>query len=95
MSNQSNKKMWYLWEERWSGKKRLYQLRYGISNGMNYLFPVFLGAETFWIMTIVFLVIAIVTGYRNGGKEWEAKEHYLEQFHNIDANHSLPMPSSS
>ncbi|MGI8316264.1 hypothetical protein [Halobacillus mangrovi] len=46
-------------------------------------------------MTIVFLVIAIVTGYRNGGKEWEAKEHYLEQYHNLNNIPSLPLASSS
>ncbi|KHE71941.1 hypothetical protein [Halobacillus sp. BBL2006] len=89
MSKKSNEELWYIWEERWSGRKKLYQVRNAFSNGMGYLIPAFLSADIMWSMTIIFLIVAIISGYRNGGKKWEAKEHYLKDFKELTTNKPL------
>ncbi|WP_281975802.1 hypothetical protein [Halobacillus litoralis] len=80
MSRKTNKELWKLWEERWSEHKRLFQLRSSFGESLQVFLPAILMADYSGVMSIIFGVIALVTGFRSGDKKWRAKQHYYEEF---------------
>ncbi|MBX0356094.1 hypothetical protein [Halobacillus sp. Nhm2S1] len=80
MSRKTNQELWRIWDERWRDRRTLFQLRSSVTNSLDILLPAILGANASWIMGAIFLVIGLVTGFRDGKKKWEAKEYYYEEY---------------
>ncbi|SFK03461.1 hypothetical protein SAMN04487936_106235 [Halobacillus dabanensis] len=80
MSRKTNEELWSIWEERWEGRQTLFQLRSSLTESFQVFIPVILSADAFAFMSLIFLIIALVTGFRSGTKKWKAKKHYFEEF---------------
>ena len=82
MSRKTNDELWNIWEDRWKERRTLFQLRSSITESLQVLLPAILSANTSITISLIFLVIALVTGFRGGMKKWKAKQYYYEEFMN-------------
>lgn len=80
MSRKTNEELWRKWEERWRERRTIFQLRASFSESLHVLVPAILSVDTSLFMSGAFVLIAFVTGFRNGSKKWRAKEYYYEEY---------------
>lgn len=79
MSKKTNWELWQLWEVRWSERKRLFQCMTALTTAFMGVIPILFNQSLWWI-TFIFIIFGMGKGFWDGGKEWEAKKYYYEEY---------------
>ncbi|MCA0982920.1 hypothetical protein LCL89_02545 [Halobacillus yeomjeoni] len=79
MSRKPNDELWELWELRWSDHKLLFQIRNALSNTFWGIVPMVYDPLLWWV-TLIIALGGGVKGFLDGGKDWEAKNYYYEEY---------------
>lgn len=78
-SAQPNEELWRKWEERWSGRRRLFLIKEALATTLFLLMVSWVLAGDYGI-TISTVIGGIVAQWGDTSKRWQAKNEYLEKF---------------